>query len=146
MPSLYVFFSFMSSSGLIATQRTRITPTLLQEIITVYAFLSPPTLTGRVSNRICSVIARNIPIFLLTRGISLNGISSCGTYHLGTIPGRVVHVSLCPYPSLDITPRLSSIKFLKFRLLSVRAITLDLTAPGLLQPSSFRRPHLTRWV
>lgn len=51
---------------------------LLQEIISVYPILFPPTLTGHASNRVCNTLAllQCVASHPETRGLFLNGMSS----------------------------------------------------------------------
>lgn len=48
---------------------------LLQEIISVYPMLSPPTLTAHASNRVCNALAllQCVASHPETRGLFLNG-------------------------------------------------------------------------
>lgn len=50
---------------------------LLQEIISVYPLLSPPTLTAHASNRVCNALAllQCVASHSETRGLFLNGKS-----------------------------------------------------------------------
>src|SRR6185369_5093779 len=54
---------------------TGVMATLLQEIISVYPHLSPPTLTGHASNRVCNALAllQCVASHQETRGLFLNG-------------------------------------------------------------------------
>src|SRR6185369_17886084 len=54
---------------------TGVMATLLQEIISVYPQLSPPTLTGHASNRVCNALAllQCVASHQETRGLFLNG-------------------------------------------------------------------------
>jgi CCR4-NOT transcription complex subunit 9 len=53
-------------------------PALLQEIVSVYPLLSPPTLTAHVSNRVCNALAllQCVASHSETRQLFLNGVLS----------------------------------------------------------------------
>lgn len=77
---------------------------LLQEIVSVYSMLSPPTLTGAASNRVCNALAllQCVASHNGTRGLFLNA-----------------HIPLFLYPFLNTTSKTRPFEYLRLTSLGV---------------------------
>lgn len=96
---------------------------LLQEIISVYPLLSPPTLTAHASNRVCNALAllQCVASHSETRGLFLNGEQTArgSLCELETYASAAAHIPLFLYPFLNTTSKNRPFEYLRLTSLGV---------------------------
>ena len=100
-------------------------PALLQEIVSIYPLLSPPSLTAHASNRVCNALAllQCVASHPDTRALFLNG--ACGrecnaalARHAHTLL-RTAHIPLFLYPFLNTVSKTRPFEYLRLTSLGV---------------------------
>ncbi|KAI9363943.1 hypothetical protein DFJ73DRAFT_475085 [Zopfochytrium polystomum] len=94
---------------------------LVQEIVSVYPMLQPPTLTGHASNRVCNALAllQCVASHNDTRGLFLNGNTSQEGRPIRSADDHLAHLPLFLYPFLNTTSKTRPFEYLRLTSLGV---------------------------
>lgn len=101
-------------------QKIGVIPILLQEIVSVYPLLTPPTLSGGASNRVCNSLAllQCIANHNETRSLFLQGTANPSLTKLLT-SFDTAHIPLYLYPFLNTTSKTRPFEYLRLTSLGV---------------------------
>lgn len=118
-------------------------PALLQEIVSVYTYLSPPNLTAHLSNRVCNALAllQCVASHPETRQLFLNGTPPRRlSYRIAPdIHSTKAHIPLFLYPFLNTTSKTRPFEYLRLTSLGVIGALVKVSLPFAFHPS----PHLS---
>ncbi|KAG5459287.1 MAG: cell differentiation family, Rcd1-like-domain-containing protein [Olpidium bornovanus] len=115
--------------------------TLLQEIVSVYPLLSPPTLTAQASNRVCNALAllQCVASHVETRGLFLNAGEEVSDNVPADYAARSrmfkAHIPLFLYPFLSSTSKIRPFEYLRLTSLGVIGALVKVRNGGRINPA-----------